>query len=154
MSDHHQLATALVEEAVGHLIGRADTDAVAAALDVSVRVVTGDRLCRIEARDSAGDLLAAATASVQCGGRVTAGIDVFRAGGLLFWAAKPEGRGIRFWCKGARHYYLTADVAENRWTLSTADTDLPFYSLYAVVQHIAAVEAGTVWETLLEKVAA
>ncbi len=154
MSDHYKLATALVEEAVGHLIGRTDIDAVAAAFGVSLRVVTGDRVCGIKAHGPAGDLLAAVTASIRGAGQVTAAIDVFRVGGLLFWAAKTEGRGVCFWGKGARHYYLTADVAADRWILSAADTDLPFYSLYAVAQHIGAIEAGTVWETPLDGVAA
>ncbi len=80
MTDNYfDLASALVDEAAGHLIGRDDAKSIATAFGVEIEVFADEDYCSIEARNDRG-LVAAATAVLRAGGTLQSSIDVFRAG--------------------------------------------------------------------------
>lgn len=149
MSDNYfDLASALVDEAAGHLIGRDDANSIAEAFGVELEVFADEDYCSIEARNDLG-LVAAATAVMRAGGTLHASIDVFRAGGQMFWATKHAGNDVMFWAKNREHYNLTATAGTDTWIVSTYSGDNPFDSLAAAVAFIVAHEASAMWSEVV-----
>ena len=145
MSDNYfDLASALVDEAAGHLIGRDDAKNIATAFGVELEVFADEDYCCIEARNELG-LVAAATAVMRSGGTLQASIDVFRAGDQMFWSTKHPGNDVMFWAKNREHYNLTAKAGSDVWVVSTFSGDSRFDSLAAAVAFVVANEASAVW---------
>ena len=145
MNNHHfDLASALVDEAAGHLIGRDDAQTIRTAFGVDLEVFVDNDYCSIEAREGE-TLVAAATAVMRPGGTLKASIDMFRAGELMFWSTKHNGDDVMFWAKGREHYNLTAKAGSDSWVVSTFSGDSRFDSLAAAVAFVVANEASAVW---------
>ena len=134
---HFDLASALVDEAAGHLIGRDDADTIRQAFGVELEIFSDTDYCSIEAREGQ-TLLAAATAVMRPGGTLKASIDMFRAGDLMFWATQHQGADVMFWAKGREHYNLTATAGTDTWIVSTflasraRQTDIPIATAAAI----------------------
>jgi len=139
---HFDLASALVDEAAGHLIGRTMTNDLAEAFGVRLEVVTDNGFCSIEAHSDGDGLVAAATAVVRHGGTLHGGIDIFRFGDLMFWATKHAGPDTTFWAKGSEHYTLAAKAGTDTWTVSTFSGDSTFTTLRAALEFVATNEAA------------
>ena len=145
---HFDLASALVDEAAGHLIGRDDADTIRQAFGVELEIFSDTDYCSIEAREGQ-TLLAAATAVMRPGGALKASIDMFRAGDLMFWATQHQGADVMFWAKGREHYNLTAKAGSDAWVVSTFSADTPFDSLQAALAFVVAHEAAAVWNEVV-----
>ena len=145
---HFDLASALVDEAAGHLIGRDDAQTIRTAFGVDLEVFVDNDYCSIEAREGE-TLVAAATAVMRPGGTLKASIDMFRAGDLMFWATQHQGNDVMFWAKGREHYNLTAKAGSDAWVVSTFSADTPFESLQAALAFIVAHEAAAVWNEVV-----
>jgi hypothetical protein len=142
MNDNYfDLASALVDEAAGHLIGRDDAKSIATAFSVEIEVFADEDYCSIEARNDLG-LVAAATAVLRAGGTLQSSIDVFRAGAQMFWATKHPGNDVMFWARNREHYNLTAKAGTDTWVVSTFSADNRFENLAAAVAFIVDNEAA------------
>ena len=139
---HFDLASALVDEAAGHLIGRTMARELGDAFGVHLEVSTEKNFCTIEAHSDDAGLVAAATAVLRHGGTLTGSVDAFRFGDLMFWATSHAGPDTRFWAKGSEHYTLTAKVGTDTWTVATFSGESPFATLQAALEFIATNEAA------------
>lgn len=139
---HFDLASALVDEAAGHLIGRTMTNDLSEAFGVRLEVITETDFCSIEAHSDGVGLVAAATAVLRHGGTLHGGIDAFRFGELMFWATKHAGADTTFWAKSTEHYTLAAKAGTDTWAVSTFSGVSPFATLRAALEFIATNEAA------------
>ena len=142
MTDHHHfdLAAALADEALAHLIGRGDTATLAQAFGVDIEIFADHDYATLHAHDADGELLGAATAITRPGGVRHTGIDMFRAGGLDWWAIQHRGPDAKFWATGTEHYTLTAPAGTGTWRVSTFSADTAFENLGAALEFIARTE--------------
>ena len=149
MNDNYfDLASALVDEAAGHLIGRTDTESTAEAFGVELEVFSDEDYCSVEARTDKG-LVAAATAVLRPGGALQVAIDVFRAGDQMFWSTKHAGADVMFWAKGREHYNLNAKAGADTWVVSTYSGESTYYSLTAALAFIGECEAVAMWREVV-----